>query len=73
MRELRHLPTQGFIQRNLLGRVRQMIVAANHMRNFHQRVVDHDHVVVNRNACRAQDDGIADTSLENSTMPCTMS
>ncbi len=36
-----------------------MIVAANDVRDLHQRVVDHHHIVVNRDAGRAQDDGIA--------------
>ena len=46
-----------------------MVVAANHVRNVHQRVVDRDHVVVDRDAFRlaaffgrgrADNDGIAD-------------
>ncbi len=37
-----------------------MIVAANDVGDIHQRVIDHDHVVVDRNATGAQDDGIAD-------------
>ena len=50
MRELRHRPAQRFVQRDLLGSVRKMIVAADHVRDLHQRVVDDDHVVVDRHA-----------------------
>ena len=60
MRELRHRPAQRLVKRDLLRRVGEMIVAANDVRDLHQRVVDHHHVVVNRNAAGAQDDGIAD-------------
>ena len=59
MRELGHRPAQCFVERDLLGRVRQMIVAANHVRDLHQRVIDHDDVVVDRDSRRPQDDGIA--------------
>ena len=37
-----------------------MIVAADDVRNLHLGVVDHHHVVVNRHAAGAQDDGVAD-------------
>src|SRR5271170_4455469 len=37
-----------------------MIVAANYVGDLHQRVVDDDHVVVDRHAVRTEDDGIAD-------------
>ncbi len=59
MRELGHRPAQRLVKRNLLGRVGKMVVAADHVRDFHQRVVHHHYVVVNRNAARPQDDGIA--------------
>src|SRR3954462_69220 len=37
-----------------------MIVAADDVRDFHQRIVDHHYVVVDRHARRADDYGIAD-------------
>ena len=37
-----------------------MIVAADHVRDLHQRIVNHHHVVVDRHPVRTQDDGIAD-------------
>ena len=49
-----------FVQRDLLGCVGEMIVAADHVRDLHQRVVNHDHVVVDRHPVRTQNDGIAD-------------
>ena len=59
VRKLRHGPAQGLIQRHLLGRIRKMIVAADHVRDLHQRVINHHHVVVDRHPVRTQDDGIA--------------
>ena len=59
MSKLRHRPVQRFIQSNLLGRIGEMIVAANYMRDLHQRVVNHDHVVVHRHPRRSQDDRVA--------------
>ena len=32
---------------NVLGRIRKMIFAANHMRNFHLHVVNHIHKMEN--------------------------
>ena len=37
-----------------------MVVAADHVGDLHQRVVNHHHVVVNRHPTGAQNDGIAD-------------
>jgi hypothetical protein len=37
-----------------------VIVAANHVGDFHQSVVHHHHVVVDRHATRAHDDGVTD-------------
>ena len=60
MRKLRHGPVQRFIQRNLFGRIGKMIIAPDYMRDLHQRVVDHDDIVVNRHSRRPEDDRIAD-------------
>ena len=37
-----------------------MVIAADHMRDLHLRIVDDDHVVVDRNPRRTHDDRIAD-------------
>ena len=63
--ELRHFPAESLINRHLLGRVRDVVVAADHVGDAHQRVVDRDHVVVHRNAGRdarrrADQDGVRD-------------
>src|SRR5271157_668250 len=59
MCKLRHRPTQRLVKCHLLWRVREVVVATNHVRDLHQLVVHDDHVVVNRHACGAHDDGIA--------------
>ena len=59
VRELRHGPVESLIQRHLFRRIGEMVVAADDVGNLHQRIVDDDYVVVNRNPGRAQDDGIA--------------
>src|SRR5258707_1307513 len=59
MRELRHGPAKRFIHGDLLWRVREMIVAPDHMRDFHQRVVYDYNVVIDRHPTRTQDDGVA--------------
>src|SRR5689334_22262089 len=60
VREIRYWQTQSFVESYLLGRVGEMIVAADHMSDFHLRIIDYDHVVVNRHAVGTHDDGIAD-------------
>src|SRR5437868_8535381 len=60
MRELRRRPSQSFVKSDLLGSVGQVVIAADDMGDFHQRVIDDHHVVVNRHPVRAGDDGIAD-------------
>ena len=46
MRELRDLRAEGLIKQNLLVRVRQVILAANHMRDLHLDIVqDHGQVI----------------------------
>src|SRR5271157_1037280 len=59
MCKLRHGPTQRLVKCHLLWRVGEVVVATNHVRDVHERIVHDDHVVVNRHACGAHDDGIA--------------
>ena len=37
-----------------------MVIAADHVRDFHQRIINHDYIVINRHSRRAQNNGIAD-------------
>src|SRR5689334_4252765 len=59
MRKLRHRPTQCLVKRDLLGSIGEMIVATYDVRDLHHRVINYHHVVVNRDASGAQDNGIA--------------
>ena len=48
MRKFRHRPAQRLVERDLFRSIGKMIVAADHVRDLHQCVVNHHHVVVNR-------------------------
>ena len=52
VRETRRRGAQRTIKLNMLGRVRQMILAANHVRNLHLDVVDHVDEMKNPRAVR---------------------
>ena len=71
MSELRHPPVaavggrrrqagQGMVDGHLARGIRDMVVAANDVRDLHQPVVDHHGAVVGGDAVGAQQDGIAD-------------
>src|SRR6185369_3382353 len=59
VREFRHRVAERFVDGDLLRRIREMIVSANDMRDLHVGVVDYDHIVVDRNTGRPNDDRIA--------------
>ena len=80
MSEFRHRPAEGLVDRHLAGRVGDVVVAANHMSDLHERIVDGDDVVVNGNAGKrrrwrgADEDRVAEAaSKANSTGPRTIS
>ncbi len=50
MRELRHLPPKGLVDRHLLGGVRDMVIAADDVGDLHQRVVNGDDIVIDGHA-----------------------
>jgi hypothetical protein len=60
MGELRRGEAERLIEQQLPRRVRDVILAADHMRDLHQRIVDDHGEVVLRAAVGADDDGIAD-------------
>ena len=60
MREARRPEAERPIEQDLARRVRDVILAADHVRHLHQRIVDHDREVVLRAAVGADDDRIAD-------------
>lgn len=60
MRELGDGCVQGFVQKYLAVRVRQMAIPADDMRDLHQKIVYHTAEVVGRAAVATQKDGIAD-------------
>ena len=60
VRELRHLGAERAIQQDLLRRVRDVIVAAHHVRDLHLHIVGHDGEVIGRMAVRSQDDEVFD-------------
>ena len=60
MREGRRREPERLVQQNLPRRVRDVILAADHVRHLHQRIVDDDGEVVGGRAVGADDDGIAD-------------
>ena len=60
VRELRHRRAERAIQQNLLRRVRDVIVAAHHMRDLHLHIVGHDRELIGRLAVGAQQDEVLD-------------
>ncbi len=60
VRELRRREPERLIEQDLPRRIRDVILAADHVRHLHQRIVDHDGEVVLRPAVGAHDDEIAD-------------
>ena len=60
MREARRRPAECLVQQHLARRVRDVILAADHVRDSHQRVVDDDREVVRGRAVRPQQYRIAD-------------
>ena len=62
MRELRHRRAERAVQQNLLRRVRDVIVAAHHVRDRHLHIVGHDRQVIGGMAVRAQDDEVFDVA-----------
>ena len=60
VRELRQRRVQRAIQQDLLRRVRDVIVAAHHMRDPHLHIVGHDREVIGRQAVGADDDEVLD-------------
>ena len=60
MRERRHRPSERLEQQHVLRRVRDVIVAADDVRDLHVDVVHDDREVVGRLAVRAQDDEVLD-------------
>ena len=60
VRELRRRESERLIEQHLPRRIRDVILAANHMRDLHQRIVDHDGEVVGRPAVRSDQHRIAD-------------
>src|SRR6185437_12064250 len=69
MRELRHRPAESSIDSNLFWSVGKMVVAPDHVRNLHQRIVDGDHIVVDRHARGANQDRIG--NCIRSKLDCT--
>ena len=60
MREGRRREAERLVEQHLPRRVRDVILAADHMRHLHQRIVDDDGEVVGRHAVGADDHRIAD-------------
>ena len=60
MRELRRREAERLIQQDLPRRIRDVILAADHVRDLHQRIVDDDGEVVGGAAVGADDHRIAD-------------
>jgi hypothetical protein len=60
MRELRRLEPQRLVEKQLPRRVRNVILAPDHMRNLHQRIVDNDGKVIRRVPVGAYKHGITD-------------
>ena len=58
MGELRHRRAERFVQHQLFRRVRDVIVAADHMRHLHLDVVGHDREMVGGMAVGAEDDEV---------------
>src|SRR3954466_6403362 len=60
MRELRRREAERAVQQHLPRRVRDVILTADHMRNLHQRIVDHHREVVGGVPIGADDHVVAD-------------
>ena len=60
VRELRRRGAKRLVDQHLPRRVRDVVLAAHHMRDRHPRVVDDDGEVVGGTAVGADDDRIAD-------------
>ena len=74
VRELRHRRAERLVQQHLLRRVRDVIVAADHVGDRHVDVVDDDREVVGRVAVGAQDRrSLRCCAWSNSIGPCTRS
>ena len=58
VREVGNRQAQRLVDQNLTGRVRQMVVAADDMRDLHVRVIAHHGEVVRGRAIRAHDDHV---------------
>ena len=63
MRKLRHRRAERLVEQNLLVRVREMVLTANHVRDPHLDVVEHDRKVVKRMAVRAQQHEVFDLGV----------
>ncbi len=63
MGEVRHLGAQGAEEQDVLGRVGEVILTADDMRDGHGGVVDADREVVERRAIGADDDQVAAQGL----------
>ena len=59
MGEPRHVVAERPEQQDVLGRVREVVLAADHVGDLHRRVVDDDREVVQRGAVGADDDEVA--------------
>ena len=60
VREAGRREPERLVQEQLPRRVRDVILASDHIRHLHQRIVDHDGEVVGGVAIGADDDRIAD-------------
>src|SRR3954463_9540271 len=60
MREPGRREAERLVEQNLTRRIRQMILAPDHLRHLHQGIVDHHREVVRGCAVAAKDDRIAD-------------
>ena len=63
VRKLRHRRAERLVKQDLLVSVREMVLAANHVRDAHLDVVDHDREVVKRMAVGTQQHEIFDLGV----------
>ena len=68
VREPRGRGAERLVQQHLLGRVRNVIVAAHDVRDRHVDVVDHDREVVGRVTIGAQHDEVLDRGVLSNTI-----
>ena len=61
--EFGHRPVERTIDLRLAERVAEMVVAADHVGNFHVVIVDHDREIVRGRAIGAQNDQIVEFSI----------